>query len=302
MVKTIGNPLSWGAEAVGAASSHIAETTGRIGGEHLAPPEIQKLKLSDLKVSLQQGFDDFVALRTDVIFMAALYPLIGLCLTVFAFNATLAPSLFPLASGFALIGPVAAIGLYELSRRREAGLSANWGDAFALLRSPSLGPIVVMGFYLLMIFVLWMVVANQIYNFTLGPEAPVSIGAFLTDVFTTGAGWAMIIIGCAVGLVFAAIVLAISVVSFPLLLDRQQIGVPAAVVTSIEVARKNPVVISAWGLIVAVTLMIGTIPLFLGLIVALPVLGHATWHLYRKAVKPVDTTGTETEGPIAEMA
>ena len=118
----------------------------------------------------------------------------------------------------------------------------------------------------------------------MGPEAPVSTTAFLRDALTTGAGWAMILIGMATGFVFAMVVLAISVVSFPLLLDRN-VGLPVAVVTSVRVATRNPRAICAWGLIVAVSLALGSLPAFLGLIIVLPVLGHATWHLYRLAVR-----------------
>ena len=123
----------------------------------------------------------------------------------------------------------------------------------------------------------------MIYEFTLGPEQPALITAFARDVFTTSAGWAMIVIGVSAGFLFALLVLAISVVSFPLLLDRD-VGLPTAVRTSIQAVAANPVPMAVWGLIVAGSLLIGSIPAFLGLIFVVPVLGHATWHLYRKVV------------------
>jgi uncharacterized membrane protein len=130
-----------------------------------------------------------------------------------------------------------------------------------------------------------LLVATLIYQLTLGPEPPASIAAFARDVFTTGAGWTMIVVGVGVGFLFALLVLAISVVSFPLLLD-QDVGLGAAVSTSIDSVAANPGPMAVWGLIVAGGLLIGSIPVFLGLIFVLPVLGHATWHLYRKVVEP----------------
>jgi uncharacterized membrane protein len=130
---------------------------------------------------------------------------------------------------------------------------------------------------------LWLAAAQAIYLVTLGPEPPASIGAFVRDVFTTRPGWALIVVGMGVGFLFAVLVLTISVVSFPLLLDRN-VGLCAAVATSIRAVATNPGPMIAWGLIVAASLAIGSIPLLLGLIVVMPVLGHATWHLYRKVV------------------
>ena len=232
-----------------------------------------------------RGFDDFGAYRTDVIFLCLIYPLVGISLALLTFGYETLPLLFPLASGFALVGPVAAVGLYEMSRRREQGIPITWADAFGAISSPAFGAILVLGLVLLAIFLLWLLAANLIYELTLGPEPPASIAAFVRDVFTTRAGWAMIAVGVGVGLLFALLVLAVSVVSFPLLLDRD-VGLRTAVLTSISAVTANPGPMAVWGLIVAGGLLIGSIPAFLGLIIVMPVLGHATWHLYRKVVEP----------------
>lgn len=285
MVKTIGNPLSWSVDAVGAAGSAMAEAAGRMGGREQAPPVVNTITTNDLVESLRLGLSDFTEMRTDAMFIVLVYPFIGAFLAWSAMNASMAQYLFPLASGFALVGPLAAVGLYEMSRRREAGEEVHWTDALTPLRSPSMGPILALGAYLLGIFMIWMITAGVILRLTMGDEAPASSAAFFHQVLTTPGGWALILIGIPIGACFAAVVLAISVVSFPLLVDRN-IGLPRAVATSIELTRKNPATVATWGVIVAVLLALGSIPLFLGLIVVMPVLGHATWHLYRRAVAP----------------
>ena len=283
-VKPIGNPVSWTLDAVAGSSRYIRDAAGEIGSENAAPPEVRAITVDDLRAAVRKGREDFAAMRSDVIFAILIYPVVGLCLAAFAFNRDFLPLLFPLMSGFAILGPVAAVGLYEMSRKREKGEPVSFGTALGVLGSPAIGAILTLGLYLLVMFVAWMLTAYLIYTLTLGPEPPASAGAFVADVFTTGAGWAMLIIGCGVGFVFAAVTLAISIVSIPLLLHRH-VGVPVAVATSLEVTRRNPKTVAIWGFVVAVSLVIGTIPLFLGLILVLPVLGHATWHLYRRTVR-----------------
>lgn len=283
-VKTIGNPLSWTLDAVVGSAHYVRDAAHEIQGDHLAPPEVRRLGIEDLRIALRKGVQDLAVFRTDVIFIVIFYPIIGLCLAAIAFQTELLPLLFPLISGFALLGPIAAVGLYEMSRRRERGEPAGIGSAFGVLGSPAIGAILMIGLGLVFVFIVWLLTAYLIFTVTLGPELPVSVTAFFRDVFTTGAGWAMLIIGCAVGFVFAAATLAMTIVSIPLLLDRH-VGVRIAVATSLKLTRKNPVAVGTWGLIVAALLVVGTIPLLLGLVIVLPILGHATWHLYRRAVQ-----------------
>jgi uncharacterized membrane protein len=264
------------------------ETAGRVGRRtldtlHTPPPAVRRITLADLGYALGRGLDDFTAFRTDVIFVCVFYPLAGLVLARLAFGYQLLHLVFPLASGFALIGPFVAVGLNEMSRRREAGVEVGWADALAVVRSPSFGSIVLLGLLLMVIFLLWLVAAWAIYMVTLGPETPASVASFVRDVFTTDAGWIMIGAGIGVGFLFALLVLAISIVSFPLLLDRE-VGVDTAMLTSIRAVIANPVPMAGWGVIVAAGLVLGSLPFFLGLIVVMPVLGHATWHLYREVV------------------
>ncbi|MBI3517608.1 MAG: DUF2189 domain-containing protein, partial [Proteobacteria bacterium] len=242
-----------------------------------------RISIGDLREVIARGVDDFGAYRTDIIFLCLIYPVVGLVLIRTAFGYDMLPLLFPLASGFTLVGPIAAVGLYEMSRRREQGVAITWGDAFGVVRSPAFGAIAVLGLILLALFGVWLCVAWGIYAATLGPEPPAAIETFVRDVFTTSAGWSLIVVGMGVGFLFAVLVLAISVVSFPLLIDRD-VSLGTAIMTSMRAVSENPVPMAAWGLIVAGGLVLGSLPVFLGLIVIMPVLGHATWHLYRRVV------------------
>lgn len=268
-------------------------------GEAPARVTVNRIGIADLKDALRRGLDDFAAMPTHAMFLAAIYPILGLLLARLAFGYSVLPLLYPLAAGFALVGPLAALGLYELSRRREAGLPASAAHTLDVVQSSSIGAIVALGLLLLGIFVLWIAFANAIYIADFGYAPPASITGFLRDVLTTRAGWHLIVVGNGVGFLLAVVALAVSVVSFPLLLDRD-VGAAVALSTSLRVVAKNPLTMAAWGAIVAGLLLIGSLPLLLGLTVVVPVLGHATWHLYRKAVSSDDSPHPTPHEPPQE--
>jgi uncharacterized membrane protein len=246
-------------------------------------PLVRRIGIGDLFEALRRGWDDFMAMPTQLVFLSLLYPVIGIIAARAMMNEKLIPLLFPLAAGFTLLGPVLALGMYELSRRRERGEPTSFYHAFAVLRSPAMFAIVSLGALLLAIFVVWIASAKVIYDLTLGTLGPMAPDALLQAVFTTAEGRRMLVIGNLVGLGFALLVLALTAVSFPLMVDRQ-VGPAVAARTSLRAFAENPGPMVAWGLIVAVVLTLGMLPIFVGLAVALPVLGHATWHLYRRLV------------------
>src|ERR1700722_2204099 len=216
-------------------------------------------------------------------FRGLVYPLCGMVLAYAPSYQNALQLLFPLASGFALVGPFVAVGLCEMSRHRELGLEVSWKYAFNVLRSPSFPSIAALGSVLLTIFAAWITAAQWLYMALYGSTPPVALVDFLQQVASTERGWLLIGVGCLIGFCFAAVTLTISVVSFPLLLDRD-VGAIMAIATSIKTLRKNPIPMTLWGLIVAAALLIGSLPFFMGLTVVVPVLSHATWHLYRKVI------------------
>ncbi|MGI8704821.1 MAG: DUF2189 domain-containing protein [Sphingomicrobium sp.] len=244
---------------------------------------VRRIAPSDLNAALGEGWSDFMEMRGDLIFLGLLYPLIGIVAAVVTVGSPLLPLFLPIAAGVGLLGPVAAVGFYEMARRREMGLHSNWPHFLDVRKRPSFDEIAAVSGLLLAIFALWLFAAGALYVALFGWTQPASAGAFLTDVFTTARGWAMIVIGGAIGAVFATVVLAVSVVSMPLLVDRD-VGAAEAVRTSIRATRENPGPMLRWGVIVAALLIAGSIPLFIGLAVVLPWLGYSTWHLYTKLV------------------
>jgi uncharacterized membrane protein len=246
-------------------------------------PIVRRIGLPDLREALRRGLDDFWAMPSYLAFVGAIYAVCGLLLASMTSYRRELHLLFPLAAGFALIGPFAAIGLYEMSRRREAGLPTDWKYAFNVFRSPSLPAIAALGLILVGIFLAWLACAELLWAWLFGVRRPDSLGALLHMIVSSPKGWLLFFVGGLVGLGFATLTLCISAISFPMLLDRD-CGLVAAISTSLEVARRNPLEIAAWGLIVAALLILGSLPFFVGLALVVPILGHATWHLYRAAV------------------
>jgi uncharacterized membrane protein len=286
---TIRNPIEWsGAQLVSAA--HAAEAVEHSidhmrDTAHSPAPAIRRIAVSDILQSVRQGFSDFEAYRSDVIFLCATYAVIGVVLARLAFGADMLPLLFPLASGFAIVGPLAAVGLYEMSLRREQGAEVGWANAFDVLKAPAIAGIAALGLMLVALFLVWLLAAWVIFQVTLAPTlpGPVDIQTFVLAVLFTPPGQEMIVMGIGVGFLFALLAMMMSVVSFPLLLDRDT-GLDTAIGTSFRAVLANPGPMALWGLIVAALLVAGTALVFVGLMVAVPVLGHATWHLYRKLI------------------
>jgi uncharacterized membrane protein len=250
-----------------------------------AAPVIRTIGLPELHRALQRGWEDFKAVPSHAIILCIIYPVLGLMLARVVLGYSVLPLLFPLAAGFALLGPFAALGLYEMSRRRERGEQATAWDAFEVVRSPSFGAMLGLGVLLLALFVTWVATAQAIYIAAFGYAGVTGVSDFAERVLTTPQGWWLIVVGCGVGFLFALIALCISVVSFPVMLDRHA-GAGDAMVTSLRAVARNPVPMAIWGLIVAVLLVAGSLPAFLGLAVVIPLLGHATWHLYRQTIEP----------------
>ncbi len=252
-------------------------TTSEIG--------IREIGVKDLWQALKEGLDDFNAKPSHVVFLIVIYPLFALLLTLFLVGQNFLHLAFPMVAGFTLLGPVVSIGLVEMSRRRERGLDVSWRTSFDFIHSSTFAPIAALSVVMLLLYVAWLFSAQLLYFGLFGAVPPESISDFATQVLTTRRGGALIAYGTLVGFIFAFVALAISVVAFPLLLDRQATAI-TAVTTSLKAVTTNTLMMVIWGAIVVVLLAAGSILFLIGLTVVLPILGHATWHLYRRLVEP----------------
>ncbi|SEQ21818.1 Uncharacterized membrane protein [Devosia sp. YR412] len=254
-------------------------------GDKLDMPMIRTISLSDLGDALRHGLADFWEKPSHYAILVLIYPIIGIVLTVWMNGFHTWPLLYPLVGGFALIGPFAALGLYEISRRREQGLDTSWSHAFAVRKSPAIGSIAVIGVMLFVVFTLWLTAAQALYESIFGSSTPQTFTGLMAQVFTEPGGMTLIIAGSMLGALFALVTLCTTVIAFPLLLDRD-VGAFVAMETSFRAVLANPVPMLAWGVIVGAGLFLGSLPLFVGLAVVIPIFGHATWHLYRNVVEP----------------
>ncbi|WP_269931247.1 DUF2189 domain-containing protein [Aminobacter sp. HY435] len=254
-------------------------------GSDVEHPAICRIGISDVFDALRLGFEDFWDKPSHYVFLCLIYPIVGVFLITWTSGGNALQLIYPLMTGFALLGPFAAIGLYEISRRREQDLDTSWWHALEVRNSPAMPAIAILGIMLMALFIAWLFTAQALFSWLYGDGAPATFSAFASDVLTTQRGWTLMILGNLIGFLFALVALSTTVIAFPLLLDRD-LGAYTAVETSARAIMANPGPMLLWGLIVAVGLVIGTLPLLVGLAVVLPVLGHSTWHLYRKVIEP----------------
>ena len=247
------------------------------------PIPVRTITDEDLRSSLRQGWEDFRDLRGDLIFAGLIYTLIGLAAVVMTTSRPLIPFFYPVVAGVALLGPIAAVGFYELARRREIGQEVHWFNFLDVRKRPTVDDMGIVAGLLLVIFVGWLIAAGALYALLFGWATPTSIGGFLSDVFLTPRGWALIIGGAIIGAIFGWFVLALSVVSLPMLVDCD-VSAADAVGASWRASHANKREMIRWGITVTTLLALGSIPLFVGLAFVLPWLGYSTWHLYTRLV------------------
>jgi uncharacterized membrane protein len=250
--------------------------------------QVRRISSADIDWALREGWADFREKRGDLVLLPFIYPLVGVLASAFAFNSQLFPLIFPLVAGLSILGPVVASGFYELARRRESGEDASWLHFLDPLTGANRVGIFALAGMLAVLFLAWLGAAWAIYTRTLGTLGPSSPGQFLSDLFATRQGWTMILVGNLVGALFAIVTLAVSAISFPMLVDKARGGAAVdpveAVATSVAVFRENSGTMIRWGITVALLLALGSIPLFVGLMIVLPVLGYSTWHLYTRTI------------------
>ncbi|MFA5962517.1 MAG: DUF2189 domain-containing protein [Sphingomonas sp.] len=256
-------------------------------------PEVRRITADDLRWALAEGWKDFTAKRGDLIFAGLLYPVICFVAAIFTLNEPLLPLFFPLVAGVSIAGPAVASGFYELARRREEGTDPSWWHFFDPLRGRRRTPLVTLTIGLLALLAGWLIAAYAIYGATFGAQpaysasfgaqAGVHVADFGGRLFSTREGWELIVLGNLTGGVFAVVTLVCSVVAFPMVVDKP-VDAGVALRTSLAAVRENPWQIAGWGARVAGLLLLGLLPLAIGLAVVLPWLGYATWHLYTRLV------------------
>jgi uncharacterized membrane protein len=259
---------------------------------------VRKITHEDLSIALRQGLDDFLTFRGDIVVAGVIYTVIGLAAVVMTTSMPLMPFFFPVVAGVGLLGPVAAVGFYELAKRREEGeQDIHWFNFLDVRKRPSVDDIGMVAGLLLLIFFVWLLAAGALYAALFNWATPTSVPQFLEQVFMTSRGWALILGGAVIGALFGWVVLALSVVSLPILVDRN-VSAAEAVKTSWRAAHENKGEMIRWGLIVLGLLVIGSIPLFVGLAFVLPWLGYSTWHLYTRLVdRGLAATSTDGRAP-----
>lgn len=247
-----------------------------------ALPEPNHLRLVAIGVALKGGIRDFLKAPLFGLFFSAVYVAGGLALWAVYAASGRELWLIPVAVGFPLLAPFAAVGLYEVSRRLEAGEPLDWRGILGVVFAQKDRQIPSMAMVVLLLFMFWVFVAHTIFALFMGLQAMTNVTSSLA-VLTEGNGPLMLAVGSLIGAGFAGVLFSVTVVGLPLLLERE-VDFISAIIVSFRAVFANLAVMSLWGLVIAGLLFVGMLPLFLGLFLVLPVLGHASWHMYRQAV------------------
>lgn len=248
---------------------------------HRNPPvNVRNLAIADLLAALAAGWNDFKAQPTFGLFFAAIFVVGGLALTYFLFARGDVTWAIPAAAGFPLLAPFTAVGLYEVSRRRGLGLPTNWPAILGAVRGRGDEQILAMGVIIFVIFSFWVIVAHVIFSIA---TVDAGAGSESLKFLFSRSGIMMLLVGSAVGGMMALAFYAATVFSLPMLVDRE-VDFVTAIIVSLRAFRENRLVMLIWGTLIAALLFMAMLPAFLGLLAILPVLGHATWHLYRRTI------------------
>lgn len=250
-------------------------------------PVIRSITGADVREALRLGVEDFRAAPFYSLLFGAIYAFGGIVLVLMMTRLGLGYLVYPLLAGFVLIGPFVAIGLYEISRRRERGLPID-ASIFTVLLQQGGKEIGWMAFASLFLMTIWLYQVRLMIALFLGYHSFTTFGEFLNIVFTTPEGWTFLAVGHLVGAALSVILFSLTVISFPLLLDRD-VDFITAMIASVQSVLKNPLTMLGWAAVIVALLIIGMAPFFLGLLIILPILGHASWHLYRRVIAPIGT-------------
>jgi len=243
-------------------------------------PEIGRVTLGELWICLKEGFVDFLLAPQYGLAFSAVY-VVGGFLLVWLGAGTVSWTLM-ISLGFPLVAPFAAVGLYEVSRRIEAGLPLEWGAVLAVVWQERTRQIPWMGAIIVIYLLFWTFLAHMIFAVFMGLSTAVNVSSSF-EMFLTPEGLRMVAAEIVVGAALAYLLFAMTVVSLPLLLEKE-IDFVTAMILSIRTVSENFVVLTIWAVIIAILSILALAPWFLGLMIVLPILGHATWHLYRRAL------------------
>ncbi|MCC0017236.1 MAG: DUF2189 domain-containing protein [Rhodobiaceae bacterium] len=250
-----------------------------------APPKVRSFTFAEVVAAAGRGMQDFRSAGLTSALFGIAYAIGGIIVILTAAWSDLTWISYPLATGFALIGPFAAVGLYDISRRLEAGTPLRLSEIMGVVWAQHRREIGWMAFVVLFVFTAWMYQVRLLLALFIGFEPIASYADFFHALFTTPNGLIFLAVGHVVGAILAVILFSLSVISFPILLDRD-IDFITAMITSVQTVVKNPLPMLGWAFVVVMLLIAASLPMFLGLVVVLPILGHATWHIYRMAIEP----------------